>query len=96
MGIENLPADWQYETFVTLNSPLLVNNDKHGLFFGMLQSIGSLLNTNRSIISSGRTLRWGYFVPSRRGFEFIHSLICHEKVYLYNRKMQLNLFQNIS
>ncbi|ERL94143.1 hypothetical protein D910_11425, partial [Dendroctonus ponderosae] len=79
MGIENLPAGWQYESFVTLNSPLLVNNDKYGLFGGMLRSIGNLLNTNRSKICSGKTLRWGYFVPSRRGFEFIHTLICQEK-----------------
>ncbi|ENN75892.1 reticulon-4-interacting protein 1, mitochondrial isoform X1 [Dendroctonus ponderosae] len=80
MGIENLPAGWQYESFVTLNSPLLVNNDKYGLFGGMLRSIGNLLNTNRSKICSGKTLRWGYFVPSRRGFEFIHTLICQEKI----------------
>jgi len=80
MGIQNVPSTWNYETYVTLNSPLLVNNDKYGLFGGMWTSAGNLFETNVSRICSGKTVRWGYFIPLNAGFRFIDDLICHEKI----------------
>lgn len=81
MGIQNLPQTWQYETYVTLNSPLLINNDKYGLLGGLLTSAGNFLEANATRICSGKTVRWGYFIPSNSGFRFIHDLICEGKVY---------------
>lgn len=80
MGIQNLPQTWQYESYVTLNSPLLINNDKYGLLGGLLTSAGNFLEANATRICSGKTVRWGYFIPSSSGFRFIHDLICDGKV----------------
>lgn len=80
MGIQNIPKTWQYESYITLNSPLLVNNDKYGLLGGLVTSASNLLESNATRILSGKTVRWGYFVPSNTGFRFIHNLICQDKV----------------
>ncbi|CAG9767665.1 unnamed protein product [Ceutorhynchus assimilis] len=80
MGIQNIPSKWQYESYVTLNSPLLVNNDKYGLCTGLLTSARNLIESNATRICEGKTVRWGYFVPSNTAFKFINELICEEKI----------------
>ncbi|XP_060516852.1 reticulon-4-interacting protein 1 homolog, mitochondrial [Cylas formicarius] len=75
IGIENIPKSWDYETYITLNSPLLTNNDDRGLLCGTAASIRNLLENNVTRIASGRTVRWGFFVPSTSGFEFVDKLI---------------------
>ncbi|XP_050306715.1 reticulon-4-interacting protein 1 homolog, mitochondrial [Anthonomus grandis grandis] len=80
MGIQNIPNSWQYESYITLNSPLLVNNDKYGLLGGLITSAGNLIESNITRMCSGKSVRWGYFVPSNSGFRFIHELICRGKI----------------
>ncbi|XP_066141407.1 reticulon-4-interacting protein 1 homolog, mitochondrial-like [Euwallacea fornicatus] len=80
VGIDNIPNSWKYESYVTLNSPLLVNNDNYGLVGGLIKSAGNLTAANASRICSGKTVRWGYILPSNSGFKFIHELICQGKI----------------
>ncbi|CAH0560425.1 unnamed protein product [Brassicogethes aeneus] len=72
-GVENVPSDWSYDQFITLNSPLLVNTDKSGLLCGFAESAKSLFETNLS--KGGKQWKWGFFVPSSDGFRFINNLI---------------------
>ncbi|KAF7281482.1 hypothetical protein GWI33_004728 [Rhynchophorus ferrugineus] len=80
VGIHNIPNNWKYETYITLNSPLLINNDKYGLPGGLLKSAKDLFDANIKNICDGKTVRWGYFVPSSTGFQFVNDLICREKI----------------
>lgn len=80
MGIHNIPKSWNFESYITLNSPLLVNNDNYGLTFGLLKSAKDLFEANITNICNGKTVRWGYFVPSNFGFQFLHRLVCEGKI----------------
>lgn len=71
-GVENVPQNWQYDEYITLNSPLLLNTDKSGLLCGLAESVKTLLQTNAT--KNGKW-KWGFFVPSGDGFKFIHELI---------------------
>lgn len=80
MGHQNIPKTWQYETYITLNSPLLINTDKYGLLGGLVYSVNNLLEANLSPRNSGGSVKWGFFVPYKKGFEFINELIHSEQV----------------
>ncbi|KAL1491073.1 hypothetical protein ABEB36_011726 [Hypothenemus hampei] len=80
VGMDNIPSNWQYETYITLNSPLLINNDKYGVCGGLFTSAQNLIEANIKRMGAGKTVKWGYFVPSRTGFELVHDLICQEKL----------------
>lgn len=79
IGYQNIPKSWQYDTYVTLNSPLLLNTDKRGLICGLAYSVINLLEANLLRKSSG-SVKWGFFLPDRKGFEFINKLIDSGKV----------------
>lgn len=82
MGYQNIPASWKYDTFITLNSPLLVNTDKYGLVGGLVQSANDLLEANLSRFQEGSRVKWGFFIPSTEGFKLIDDLVTKEKVNL--------------
>ncbi|XP_025829567.1 reticulon-4-interacting protein 1 homolog, mitochondrial-like isoform X2 [Agrilus planipennis] len=79
-GFENLPKSWKYTNFVNLNSPLLVNTDEQGLILGLTTSAGNLLSSNIFSILEGRSIRWGFFVPSTSGFQFIDKLVKRQRI----------------
>nr|CAI5830303.1 unnamed protein product [Callosobruchus analis] len=80
VGYEKIPSTWQYDTYITLNSPLLHNTDKQGLFAGLAISAKDFLKSNIDSCQKGSQVRWGFFVPSADGFKFLHDLISKEKI----------------
>ncbi|EFA04391.1 reticulon-4-interacting protein 1, mitochondrial [Tribolium castaneum] len=74
-GYENIPKTWKFGTYITLNSPLLLNTDKYGLVGGLLNSAATFLSNNIKPPGEKRCLMWGFFVPSGSGFQFINKLI---------------------
>uniref|UniRef100_A0A6P7GWY5 Reticulon-4-interacting protein 1, mitochondrial n=1 Tax=Diabrotica virgifera virgifera TaxID=50390 RepID=A0A6P7GWY5_DIAVI len=80
MGPQNIPKEWQYDTYISLNSPLLKNTDQYGLLPGLVTSINSLISTNLDRCQQGGRATWGFFVPSASGFQFIHELIVNKKI----------------
>lgn len=80
VGYQNIPKNWQYDTYITLNSPLLINTDKYGLLGGLVCSVNNLLEANLSARNTGGAVKWGFFVPYKKGFEFIDELIDSEQV----------------
>lgn len=81
-SFDNVPQNWRFNSFITLNSPLLLNTDSLGLCGGLLKSSQTLISSNLSNCTSGKTLKWGFFVPSGSGFKFLHDLFASEKVHL--------------
>ncbi|KAJ8983353.1 hypothetical protein NQ317_003159 [Molorchus minor] len=80
IGYQNIPQSWKHDTFITLNSPLLIYTDYYGIMGGLVLSLNHLLEANLSRYKNGSSVKWGFFVPSRIGFEFIDKLICAEKI----------------
>ncbi|CAH1116802.1 unnamed protein product [Phaedon cochleariae] len=80
MGYQNIPKSWKYDSYITLNSPLLTNTDNYGLLAGLVHSANDLLGANLNRLKDSSSVRWGFFVPSRNGFEFINDLILKEKI----------------
>lgn len=80
MGYQNIPSTWKYDTYITLNSPLLLNTDSYGLIPGLLQSANQLVSANLSKFQNGSSVKWGFFVPSQSGFKFVNELIVQGKV----------------
>lgn len=83
VGYQNIPSSWKYDTFITLNSPLLVNTDNYGLIPGLAQSANDLITANLSRFQDGSCVKWGFFVPSNSGFKFIDDLVLRGKVGVY-------------
>lgn len=80
IGYKNIPVDWKYDTYITLNSPLLINTDNFGVIPGLVQSANDLLSANLRRFQEGSCVKWGFFIPSSTGFRFINSLIQEKKV----------------
>lgn len=80
VGYQNIPSTWKYDTFITLNSPLLLNTDNYGLIPGLVQSANDLLSANLSRYQNGSCVKWGFFIPSSSGFGFINKLILQGQV----------------
>lgn len=76
-GYQNVPPSWKYNKFVTLNSPLMSNTDKYGVLAGLAVSARDLLLPR---VTTGKNVRWGFFVPSGDGLKFIDDLVKSEKV----------------
>lgn len=83
VGYKNIPPSWKYDTYITLNSPLLVNTDKYGLIPGLVESANNLLSANLNRFKEGSSVKWGFFVPSNTGFQFIDALVREGKVSYY-------------
>jgi len=79
-GHQNVPETWKYNKYITLNSPLLVNTDKYGLVGGLAASMGNLFNANIRKCTDGKSVRWGFFVPSNDGLKFIDRLIKNKQI----------------
>jgi NADPH:quinone reductase-like Zn-dependent oxidoreductase len=79
-GYDNVPKSWKFGTYVTLNSPLLINTDKFGLVGGLLSSANTFLKDNLKPPGEKKCVMWGFFLPSSSGFQFIHKLISNGKI----------------
>lgn len=78
----DLLKPWSNAKYVTLSPPTLRNFDEHGMIGGVVKSGIDLLATNSSAILEGKTLRWGYFIPSSSGFTKLVDLFQQKKVNL--------------
>lgn len=79
-GYDNVPKTWKFGKYISLNSPLLLNTDKYGLFGGLINSGGTLLKHNLKPTRE-QCLIWAFFTPSGGGFQFIDGLIKERKVF---------------
>lgn len=75
IGVQNIPTTWVYNKYITLNSPLLKNTDKHGLIQGLGVSAVELLRPNVQGLCDGKSWRWGFFIPSEVGLKSVDNLI---------------------
>lgn len=73
---------YPHDTYITLNSPLLKNVDHHGLIMGMVRNFGDLLKFNIPKAENKSCVKWGFFMPSRIGINFLQKLVENEEVYL--------------
>ncbi|XP_022909117.1 reticulon-4-interacting protein 1, mitochondrial [Onthophagus taurus] len=80
IGYRNIPNSWCYKRYITLNSPLLSNTDKYGFIGGMAVNAADVIASNFPKIFEGKTVRWGFVLPSKEGLQFIASLIQQEKL----------------
>lgn len=80
VGHENIPKSWKYNKYITLNSPLVRNTESYGLLGGLVASVGDLVSTNAPKLPDGKSVRWGFFVPSSDGLKFVDRLIKSGKV----------------
>ncbi|XP_074027281.1 NAD(P)H oxidoreductase RTN4IP1, mitochondrial [Leptinotarsa decemlineata] len=80
IGYQNIPKSWKYDTYITLNSPLLKSTDSYGLMAGLAYSASDLLDANLRAYKDSSCVKWGFFIPSTRGFEFVDDLISKEKI----------------
>ncbi|KAF5283343.1 hypothetical protein FQR65_LT13892 [Abscondita terminalis] len=80
LGHENIPKSWKYKKYISLNSPLMLNMDQHGLVRGLATSLCQLIGANISKIPNKQSIRWGYFTPSETGLHFIDDLIQNKEI----------------
>ncbi|KAK9888820.1 hypothetical protein WA026_001043 [Henosepilachna vigintioctopunctata] len=79
-GVNNLPTNWKFKQFITLNSPLMLNTDKYGLLPGVLKSATTLVGDNIVILKDGKVIKWGFFLPCKKGFELINGLLTKKEI----------------
>lgn len=88
IGHENLPNNWNYDNYITLNSNLLKNTDQYGLIPGLALSARDLLIPNVSNSSKG-WIKWGFFTDFKMGLDFVDDLLQRKQVYLiFNSMLQ--------
>lgn len=71
---------YPHNTYISLNSPLLKNVDKHGLITGTVRNIGELIKYNIPVRDNRSCVKWGFFVPSQTGITMIQELVEDEKI----------------
>ena len=71
---------WTFRTYITFNSPLLKNFDSHGLISGGLMNARDLINSNLSALNRNGSVKWGYFLPSPVGIEYLKKLAEKQKL----------------
>lgn len=64
MGFDNLPQKLLFDTYITLNSPLLINTDQLGIMPGLMKSLDTYLSANLKGFPSGKSCKWGFVIPS--------------------------------
>ncbi|CAK9827719.1 Reticulon-4-interacting protein 1, mitochondrial [Anthophora retusa] len=62
-------------TYITLNSPLLKNIDRHGLIAGTVKNIGELVKYNIPIVENKSIVKWGFFTPSQTGIKALQECV---------------------
>ncbi|XP_023287518.1 reticulon-4-interacting protein 1 homolog, mitochondrial isoform X2 [Orussus abietinus] len=71
---------YPHSTYITLNSPMLKNIDKYGLFGGGIKNIVDILKYNIYEPQKIGSVKWGFFVPSRTGLNMLQTLVESGKV----------------
>lgn len=59
---------------------MLINTDKYGLVGGLAASMNELVSANLTKCVDGKSMRWGFFVPSSDGLKFIDRLVRNKQV----------------
>ncbi|XP_043264004.1 reticulon-4-interacting protein 1 homolog, mitochondrial [Colletes gigas] len=62
-------------TYITLNSPLLKNIDRHGLIAGTMKNIGELVKYNIPTMENKSFVKWGFFTPSQAGIVALQQFV---------------------
>lgn len=71
-----LQLPWKYAHYVTFTSPLLGNNDAHGLVGGSVRNVLELLGANcKSIASNGGLVKWAYVAGCPHAVEYLRRLL---------------------
>lgn len=74
---------WSYLHYVTFSSPLLRNNDKHGLMCGSVQSMVDLATSNvQSLMAKRGFVKWAFVAMLPNGLEYLRNLVELKKVAL--------------
>ncbi|KAK7869782.1 hypothetical protein R5R35_008315 [Gryllus longicercus] len=85
--------DLEFSKYITLKSPLLHNVDQYGFVGGMIKNLVDIIvpNIKTNTISTGSTVRWGFFIPLAEALHEISHLAedgrltpCVEKIYGFN------------
>lgn len=73
---------WSWSAFVTLRSPVLLNTDSYGMFFGMFKNAYDLVvpNVLSGAIFKGSSIRWGFFMPAESGIKELAQLAEEKKI----------------
>lgn len=71
---------WKFDHYVTFKSPLLRNFDDFGILSGGLHTIKDMLVSNIPALNQNGSVKWGYFMPSPKGIEYLKKLVEQEKV----------------
>lgn len=71
---------WTFRNYVTFSSPLLKNFDQYGLVAGGIRNARGLITQNLSALSGQGSVKWGYFMPSQTGIEYLKNLVENRKL----------------
>lgn len=71
---------YPYNTYITLDSPMLKNFDQHGLVLGALQNVGDIARFNIPIAQNKGCVKWGFFLRSQEGIRVIQELVENGRV----------------
>lgn len=70
---------WNFSNYVTFKSPLLKNFDEKGLLLGGFNNLKDLLTQNITAINNKGIVKWGYFLPSKNGINYLTRLVENKK-----------------
>lgn len=71
---------YPYNTYITLNSPMLKNFDQHGLVLGALQNLGDIARFNVPTAQNQGCVKWAFFMADRTGIDFLQEFVKSGKV----------------
>lgn len=63
-----------FKSYVTFKSPLLKNFDSHGLIGGVFSNARDLIASNVTALEGNGAVKWGYFMPSQNGIQYLKQL----------------------
>ncbi|XP_046630199.1 reticulon-4-interacting protein 1, mitochondrial-like [Neodiprion virginianus] len=80
-GIHTVRAKgYSYNTYITLNSPMLKNFDDFGVIGGSVKNIGDVIKDNVPFFKDKTSVKWGFFVPSQKGINMIQNFVEKKKI----------------
>lgn len=71
---------WTFGSYITFKSPLLKNFDAHGLVAGGLRNVRDLITSNVPAANGNGTVKWGYFMPTQSGIQYLKRLAERQKL----------------
>lgn len=77
-GHDKIPNNWNYDTYITLNSPLMKYTDEYGILTGLALSARDLLLPN--LLNQKGWVKWGFFSDMKMGLEFVDGLVQKKQV----------------